>query len=95
MNISDFYKNSVNNLKNILEKYKDKYNIAIGERKTNKVDIKHYKELKNDEVIKAIDKVFNKDINKMLEDKNALYPTYLKECAYKIIKKINEDKKKI
>ena len=92
INVSDFYKKSVDNLKNTLEKYKDKYNIAIGERKTNKVDIKHLKELKNDEIIKAIDKVFNKDINKMLEDKNALYPTYLKECAYKIIKIIDDNK---
>ena len=91
-NIPDFYKKSVDNLKEFLEKYKDRYNITIGERKTNKVDIKHHENLKKDSVIEAISKKFDLKINNMLKDKNAIYPAYLKECAFKIIKEINDDK---
>ena len=91
--IKDSFKDSVENIKKYLEDNKKKYKRFISEKISCKVDIKKYEYLEKNELIQKINEIFSDIINDTINSKSAIYPVFLKEQAYKIIKEINQNEK--
>ena len=89
----DSFKNAVEDLKKVLEKNKEKYKKMLYDKISYKVDIKKYEDLEKDELFQTINDTFGDFINEKINDKLAIYPVYLKELVYEIIKEIGQNKK--
>ena len=90
---NDFFKNNVLKIKTNLEKSKKIYRRIYGEKERNKVDINKLKYLEEEDIFKEIQKNKNlkNEIDKKIEEKDAIYPVFLMKNAIKIIEKINEN----
>ena len=85
------YRKKVDELQRKLEKNKNDYLFAIKEKQKNEVDIKNNKKLEEEKILTDLDDIIYKVIN----EKNAKFPVYLKDSAKHLIqdKKLIEDKK--
>ena len=79
------YEDSVNKLKESLEKYKQKYINEIKEIRTNEVNIKRNIFLENEKMLKDIEK----DVLNIIKNEKSKLPVFLKEEAKKIINNKN------
>jgi hypothetical protein len=85
------YRKKVDEFQRKLEKNKNDYLFAIKEKQKNEVDIKNNKKLEEEKILTDLDDIIYKVIN----EKNAKFPVYLKDSAKHLIqdKKLIEDKK--
>ena len=79
------YEETVNKLKESLEKYKQKYINEIKEIRTNEVNIKRNIFLENEKMLKDIEK----DVSNIIKNEKSKLPVFLKEEAKKIINNKN------
>ena len=79
------YEDSVNKLKEYLEKDKQKYINEIKEIRTNEVNIKRNIFLENEKMLKDIEK----DVSNIIKNEKSKLPVFLKEEAKKIINNKN------
>ena len=87
------YRKKVEEIKKYLEDDKKKYIKTLREIRVNSVDIRRNKHLENDEKITNIVKDKQEQIDKILSDKNSIYPVFLrKEIANFKENKEYEDK---
>jgi hypothetical protein len=85
------YRKKVDEFQRKLEKNKNDYLFAIKEKQKNEVDIKNNKKLEEEKILTDLDDI----IYKVISEKNAKFPVYLKDSAKHLIqdKKLIEDKK--
>ena len=87
------YKSYINDkIKDNLMEKKKYYKRIYSEKKNNKVDIKRLGEeiskSKYKDIIKDIEEKFGNDINKIIDNNDAIHPIYLKSKSEEIIEKI-------